>query len=168
LGPRGGRPPTEDEPAAASRPRPAGYARAEARNAEIRARLRPLERGERPLALKLAAGLAALIALANLALLAGGWDLGGAAPSAGGAAVFIAVMTAAAVGLWQRRYWAVLGFEALLGVTMIWAGLSLLVASNLAAVLLCVAILAVCGPLFYKLVRIMARLQDPRRAGRPS
>jgi hypothetical protein len=162
LGPRGGRPPTEDEPAAASRPRPAGYARAEARNAEIRARLRPLERGERPLALKLAAGLAALIALANLALLAGGWDLGGAAPSAGGAAVFIAVMTAAAVGLWQRRYWAVLGFEALVGVTVVWASLSLLVAGNLAAVAVCVAIIGLGGWLFWKLVRVMSRIQVPR------
>jgi hypothetical protein len=53
-------------------------------------------------------------------------------------------------------------------VTIIWAGLSLLVASNLAAVVLCSAIFAVCGPLFYKLIRIMARLQGPGRADRPS
>jgi len=105
------------------RERPAGYARAEARNAEIRARLRPLEPGERPLALR----------------------------------------PAAAVGLWQRSYWAVLAFEALLGLTMIWAALSLLVASNAAAVLLCTAIIVVCAPLFWKLIRIMARLQ-----GRPA
>jgi hypothetical protein len=146
-----------------ARQRPAGYARAEARNAEIRARLRPLEPGERPLALRLAAGLAALLAIANLVLLASGWELDGRRPGAAGALVFFALMAAAAVGLWQRSYWAVLAFEALLGVTMIWAALSLLVASNVTAVLLCTAIIVVCAPLFWKLIRIMARLQ-----GRPA
>jgi hypothetical protein len=138
--------------------RPAGYARADARNAEIRARLRPLAPGERPLALQLAAGLAALLAVANLVLLASGWELDGRRPGTGGALVFFALMAAAAVGLWRRNYWAVLAFEALLGVTMIWAALSLLVASNAAAVLLCTAIIAVCAPLFWKLIRIMSRI----------
>jgi hypothetical protein len=40
-----------------------------------------------------------------------------------------------------------------------------LVASNLAAVVLCVGILAVCGTLFWKLIRAMARLQMPQRPG---
>jgi hypothetical protein len=141
--------------------RPAGYARSEARNAEIRARLRPLAPGERPLALQVAAGLAALLAVANLVLLASGWEVEGRRPGTAGALAFFALMAAAAVGLWRRNYWAVLGFEALLGVTMIWAALSLLVASNVAAVLLCTAIFAVCGPLFWKLIRIMARIQGP-------
>ena len=48
--------------------------------------------------------------------------------------IFAALMAAAAVGMWQCRYWAVLGFEALLGIAIIFAALSLLVASNLAAV----------------------------------
>ena len=40
-------------------------------------------------------------------------------------------MAAAAIGMWQCRYWAVLGFEALLGIAIVFSALSLLVASNL-------------------------------------
>jgi len=71
-------------------------------------------------------------------------------------------MVAAAVGMWRARYWAVLGFEALLGVSILIAALSLTVASNWQA-------WPVPGhnrdlrPLFYKLVRAMARIQMPQR-----
>jgi hypothetical protein len=68
--------------------------------------------------------------------------------------------------MWHRRYWAVLGFEALLGITVAIAALSLLVASNLAAVALCVVIIGLGGWLFWKLVRVMARLQAPERRPR--
>jgi hypothetical protein len=60
----------------------------------------------------------------------------------------------------------VLGFEALLGITVAIAALSLLVASNLAAVALCVVIIGLGGWLFWKLVRVMARLQAPERRPR--
>ena len=68
-------------------------------------------------------------------------------------------MLAAAVGLWQRRYWAVLGFEALLGIAHHCApALSLLVAANVAAVLLCLGDhRRSAAPLFWKLIRVMAR-----------
>jgi hypothetical protein len=71
------------------------------------------------------------------------------------------LMAAFAVGLWQRRYLAVLAWEALLGVTLVYAALSLMLASNLTAVIVCVALILVAGPLFWLLVRIMARLQVP-------
>jgi uncharacterized membrane-anchored protein len=93
--------------------------------------------------------------------LAAGATVNGSRPVAG-ALVLAVLMAAFAVGLWQRRYLAVLAWEALLGVTMVYAALSLMLASNLAAVLVCVALLVVCGPLFWLLVRIMARLQVPR------
>ena len=38
------------------------------------------------------------------------------------------------VGMWNQRYWAVLGFQSLLAITIVVAALSLLVASNVAAV----------------------------------
>jgi hypothetical protein len=60
----------------------------------------------------------------------------------------------------------VLGFEALLGITVAIAALSLLVASNLAAVALCLVIIGLGGWLFWKLVRVMARLQAPERRPR--
>jgi hypothetical protein len=72
-------------------------------------------------------------------------------------------MAVAAAGLWQRRYGAVLGFEALLACLLLWAALSLLVASNVAAALLCVAVFAIAGPLFWFLIRVMARIQAGRR-----
>ena len=54
-----------------------------------------------------------------------------------------------------------LGFQALLGITVVLAALALLVAGNLAAVLVSVAIVGLGGWLFWKLVRIMARIQMP-------
>jgi hypothetical protein len=42
------------------------------------------------------------------------------------------------------------------------AGISLLVASNWQAVALCVGIFATAGPLFWFLIRALARIQMPR------
>jgi hypothetical protein len=136
-------------------------ARGEERNEALRAQLRPFAPGERPLALKLSAALAALIAVANLVALAAGATVNGSRPVVG-AIVLIALMAAFAVGLWRRRYLAVLAWEALLAVTLVYASLSLMLASNLAAVLVCVGLIAVAGPLFWMLIRIMARIQAPR------
>jgi len=72
-------------------------------------------------------------------------------------------MLVAAVGMWRLKYWAVLGWEVLLGVTFIGALLSLLRASNLYGVLLAFAVMALSGPLFYLLIRQMARIQMPTR-----
>ena len=77
--------------------------------------------------------------------------------------VFVAVMAAAAIGMWRLKYWAVLGFEILLGVTFIGALLSLLRAGDAWAALLAVAVMATTGPLFYLLIRQMARIQLPKR-----
>jgi hypothetical protein len=138
-----------------------GYARGRARDDAIRARLRPLAPGERPLGLRLAIALALLVAAANLTLLAGGWADGGGAVTG---LAFAAIMVAAAAGMWLRRYWAVLAFEVLLGASIIYAALSLLFAANLAAVALALAVIALCAPVFWLLVRVMARLQAPRDA----
>jgi hypothetical protein len=140
-----------------------GYARSEERNEALRAGLTPLEPGERPLALTVAAVLAAALAAVNVAALVLGAEVEGRRPSAIAVLVFGAIMLGAAWGLWHRRYWAVLGFEALLGITLAFAALSLMVASNVAALVLCVAILLGGGWLFWKLIRVMGRLQAPQR-----
>jgi hypothetical protein len=142
-----------------------GYARGRARDEEARAKLQPLAPGERPLAVGLAAILAALLGLSNLVLVLAGYEVEGGGSTAG-ALIFAAIMAAAAIGLWRCRYWAVLGFEALLGIAILFSALSLMVASNLAAVLLCVAIIAVASPLFWFLIRAMARIQLPARRPR--
>ena len=140
-----------------------GYARGRAKEEEARANLQPLGPKERPRAVTVAAVIAALLALANLVLLLIGLEVNGEAPSVTGTLIFCAIMAAAAVGMWFRQYWAVLGFEMLLGIALVGAGISLLRASNLQAVALCLGIFVLCGPLFWFLIRAMARLQMPSR-----
>jgi hypothetical protein len=137
--------------------------RGEAANEAVRAELQPLRPGERPPALIAGVVVAAALGIANVALYAAGADVRGKAPSAGGAISFAVLMLVAAWGMWSLRYWAVLGFQALLAVTIVIAALSLAVASNLTAVVLCVAIIAPGSWLFWKLVRVLARLQMPQR-----
>jgi len=140
-----------------------GYARGRERDAAARAALKPLAPGERPRAITLAAILAAVLGLSNVVLLVAGYEVDDNGQSAAGALIFAALMAAAAIGMWQCRYWAVLGFEALLGIAVAFSALSLLVASNLTAVLLCVAIIGIASPLFWFLIRAMARIQLPAR-----
>jgi hypothetical protein len=66
-------------------------------------------------------------------------------------------------GLWQARYWAVLGMEALLGLTMLLFGLSLPFANNARAVLVSIGVLVPAAILFWFLIRAMARIQMPER-----
>jgi len=136
--------------------------RSEARNAAVRAQLRPYAPDERPPALRVAVAVAALLGLGNLVAFAAGMEVGGQKPDPFGVVLISVLMLVAAAGMWHKRYWAVLGFEALLAITVIWASLSLLVAGNLAAVAVCVAIIGLGGWLFWKLVRVMSRIQVPR------
>ena len=134
------------------------YSRSRERDAAIRAQLEPLAPGERPLGLKLAVGLAGVLALANVGGVAAG--AGSESPALGIA--FAILLAALAFGMWQRRYLAVLAFEALLALTLIVSAISLLFARNAAAAAISVVALVVCAPVFWLLVRVMARLQVPR------
>jgi hypothetical protein len=140
-----------------------GYARSRERTDAVREGLEPLAPGERPRAVTIAAVLAAAIAVANFALFVAGWEVDGREPGTLGTLLFCAIMLAAAAGMWARRYWAVLGFQMLLGVAIVGASLSLLRASNAAGVALCLGLIAICAPLFWFLIRAMARLQMPTR-----
>jgi hypothetical protein len=142
-----------------------GYARSRAKDEAARAALVPLAPGERPWPIVVSAILAATFAIANVVLVLAGWEVDGERPVAGGL-VFAGVMLVAAVGMWHLKYWAVLGFEVLLGVTFGGAMLSILRATNLEAVLLSVGVMLATGPLFWLLVRQMARIQMPERRQR--
>ena len=137
--------------------------RAELRNAEARAKLVPLEEGERPTAVTVAAVVAAVLVVANLALALGGYKIQGHKSSLPGAVVFTALLGAMAWGLWRARYWAVLGMEALLGITMLLFALALPFASNVRAVVVSLAVLIPSALLFWYLIRAMARIQMPDR-----
>jgi hypothetical protein len=69
----------------------------------------------------------------------------------------------AAAGMWKAKYWAVLGFQALLTLQLIIAFLALLVVEDLWRAAVFVAIIGLGGWLFWKLIRAMARLQMPVR-----
>ena len=77
--------------------------------------------------------------------------------------VFVAVMLLAAWVMWQRRYWAVLGFATLMALITVAFSLLLLIASNVLAVAICLAFAGSAGWLFWKLIRVMGRLQAPQR-----
>jgi len=163
-----GTPAAEPAPAAQKNApaRPPGYARSEARNEEIRAQLRPLAAGERPRALVIATWVAALMAVANL-LAAFLVDFGGeGAGTKAFAAIQSLVLLAAAWGMWRARYWAVLGFQAILGLQILVLSLALLRVEGVLVGLAVVVIIGGLGAMFWSLVRIMARLQLPQRPAR--
>ena len=137
--------------------------RSELKNAEVRAQLEPLNPGERPTAVTIAAVLASVLVVANIAMAIGGYEIQGKKPGIAGVVVFTLLLGAMAWGLWQARYWAVLGMEALLGITMMLFGLALPFASNLRAVVVSLAVLIPAGVLFWFLIRAMARIQMPER-----
>ena len=145
--------------------RPASVSRSEARDAAVRAQLRPLADDERPPALLIAIVVCVLLGVGNLVAYAAGLEIDGERPALFGIALLSFLLLAAAVGMWGKRYWAVLGFQALLGITVVLAALALLVSGNVAAVAVSLAIVGLGGWLFWKLVRIMARIQMPRAGG---
>ncbi len=128
----------------------------------IRAGLEPLGPGERPRPLVVAAIVAAVLAALNVIFYIAGVDVRGKEPNLTGVLLFAGVMLVAAGGMWAKRYWAVLGFQALLAISLVVAGLSLMVAGNLSAVALCLFILIFGGWLFWSLVRVLARLKVPK------
>jgi hypothetical protein len=134
-----------------------------ARDGGERAAPKPLADGERPRALLVAAAVCLALAGGVIVGALSVHDLsrhGGSLP--GG--VFLAVVFASlAQGMYRRRYWAVLGFEALLAFQILVTALALVVASTVAAAAVCLASIGLSGWLFWKLVAVMARIQ----AGEP-
>ncbi|HWI71824.1 MAG TPA: thiamine phosphate synthase, partial [Baekduia sp.] len=128
------------------------------RTAEIQATLEPIAPGDRPAPLVVAVVAAILLGLVNLVLAATGHSGRG---GAGTLVVYCALMFAAAYGMWTKRYLAVLLFQILLAILVVFFFLFLLRASSVGDVLLSAAVIVPSGWLFWKLVRVLARLQIP-------
>ena len=141
-------------------------ARTEWRNEEVRAGLEPLAPGERPTSVTVAAVLALVMAVLNVAAALSGRSIAG---DEGDQTLLTVVTTGILVvvgtGMWFRRYWAVLGFEIVLGLQIVAMSLALVFAADLLVALLLLVLVVALGTLFWKLVRAMARMQMP--AGRP-
>lgn len=142
-------------------PAPAGPSRSERRDAEARARLEPLAEGERPLAVTIAAVVAAVLAIGNLAAYAAGLTVGDERPPVSGIVVYEVLLIITAVGMWRTRYWAVLGFEFILGLMLAYLAIYLVGATKLIGVVVALAIGIPAAVLFWFLVRAMARIQTP-------
>jgi drug/metabolite transporter (DMT)-like permease len=134
-------------------------------DAEQRARdaLAPLAEDERPRSLLVAVAVAALLGLAVIVGAATIHDLSRHGGSVPGAVFLAAVLFALAAAMYRRRYWAVLGFEALLAFQIVVTCLALVVASTLTAALVCLAGIVLGGVLFWKLIRVMGRIQATER-----
>lgn len=111
--------------------------------------------------------VAFLLGTVNLALF-----LAGAKPHVGGQRphlfeilVFSGLMLMCAGGMWMMRYWALLGFQTLLAIGVLGFCLALVRVSNLLWAAVCIVVIGAGGLLFYKLVRVLSRVQMPAPPG---
>ena len=137
--------------------------RSEVRDEAARAALAPLAPGERPRPLATAVIVCVTLGAANAIAYAASARIDGKHPGVGVLA-FSGLMALLAGGMWARRYLAVLAFEALLALIVLVFSLFLVEASNIEAVILCVAVIGAGGWLFWKLVRVMGRLSVPHQS----
>jgi hypothetical protein len=129
------------------------------RELAARAALAPLGPGERPRALLVAVAVAIALALAVLIGALTIHDLSRHGGSLPGGLFVAAVLLALAWGMYRRRYRAVLAFEALLAFQIVVTSLALVVAETLPAAGICVVSIGLGGWLFWKLVRVMGRIE---------
>jgi hypothetical protein len=128
-----------------------------------RAALRPLGEHEWPVALVVAIVVCIVLAIAVIAGAASVHDLSRHGGSLPGGALLAVVLALLAQGMFRHRYWAVLSFEALLAFQIIVTSLALVVASTILAAAVCAVSVGLGGWLFWKLIRVMGRLQATER-----
>ena len=142
--------------------------RYEERNDEARAKLEPLEEGERPTAVTVGAIASAVLAViftVSAGLAIAGVDAGGRHIKPLPIIVFGIVLWAMTIGMWRARYWAVLGFQTVLLLVMLASAFGLVVVSSVFQAVGTTLLLAGSGTLFYFMIRAMARIQMPSPPG---
>ena len=142
--------------------------RYEERNDEARAKLEPLEEGERPTAVTVGAIASAALAIVftvSAVLAIAGVDAGGRHIKPLPIIVFGIVLWAMTVGMWRARYWAVLGFQTVLLLVMLASAFGLVVVNSLLQAVGTTLLLVGSGTLFYFMIRAMARIQMPSPPG---
>ncbi|MFI4990796.1 MAG: hypothetical protein ACHQHO_07780 [Solirubrobacterales bacterium] len=143
---------------------PPGRRASRARREELaRVALSPLGEHEWPTSLRIAIAVCLVLAVGVIAGAASVHDLSRHGGSLPGAALLAVVLALLAQGMYRRRYWAVLCFEALLAFQIIVTSLALVVASTLLAAGICLLSVVLGGWLFWKLVRVMGRVQAGER-----
>jgi lipoprotein signal peptidase len=71
-------------------------------------------------------------------------------------------MLVCAWGMWRLRYWALLGFQALIAIIIILFAFVAVTANDIGRLVIAVVIMGALGTLFWKLVRVLSRLQMPK------
>jgi len=142
--------------------------RYEERNDEARAKLEPLEEGERPTAVTVGAIVSAVLAIiftVSAGLAIAGVEAGGRHIKPLPIIVFGAVLWAMTIGMWRSRYWAVLGFQTVLLLVMLASAFGLVVVGSVLQAVGTTLLLAGSAVLFYFMIRAMARIQMPSPPG---
>jgi hypothetical protein len=141
-------------------------ARYEERSRAARETLEPLAPQERPLVVTAGAVISAAIAVSVLVAYALGATVNGDRPHVVQVIAPALLMGVMSVGMWRVRYWAVLGFQAILALLILGATLGLVGATELIQVIGNVGLIAIAGTLFYFMIRALARIQMPERRTR--
>jgi hypothetical protein len=141
-------------------------ARYEERNKAARQELEPLTEGERPAVVTVGAVISGLVAVSVVVAYLAGAEVNGERPPVLQVVPSAVLMGAMSFGMWRGRYWAVLGFEAILALLIVAASLGLVAAGSAALVAGNLALIAIAGTLFYFMIKAMARIQMPERAPR--
>ena len=161
---------SEDDQAAR---RAAIAARTEAKNEAAREQLEPLAPGQRPTVVTVAAVISALIALSAIV----GYLAGVKVTRIGSDGIEQGEHRRAdplgprrrrpdgddGVGMWRARYWAVLGFQALLVIVLVAASLGLVQATSWLQAAGTTLLIVGAAALFYFMIKAMARIQMPER-----
>ena len=160
----GGPPTSPADLAAAAEPT---VSRSELKNQAAREELDPLEEGERPLVVTIGAVLSLLIAasiviawLAGVEVQVGNTDIE-ERPSAFQVFPPAILFTVMGFGMLRSRYWAVLGFQAIMAIIMIGAFITLIAATSIFQALSTFLVLAIAATLFWFTVKALARIQMP-------
>jgi hypothetical protein len=156
----------------AARAEAAGVSRSELRNQQAREELEPLGEGERPGVVTIGAIVSFLIA----ASIVGGWIAGVEVDVRGSdvderpnplqvfpPAILFTVM---GWGMMRARYWAVLGFEAIMAILMVGSFITLIAATSVFKAISALLVLLAAGALFWFTVKALARIQMPEQAER--
>jgi hypothetical protein len=138
-------------------------ARTEEKNRLAREALEPLEQDERPRVVTVGAVISALVCASILIGYAAGVEIDGERPNIAQVIAPAAIFAVMAWGMWNARYWAVLGFQTVLLFAIIGSAVSLLLASEWTQAIGNVVLIAGAGALFYFNIKAMARIQMPER-----
>jgi hypothetical protein len=141
--------------------------RSERKNQAAREALVPLATGERPRVVTIGAIVSTLLFVAAIA----GWLLWNSLrddtrPALVAVLLFAAVVGTMAYGMWRVRYWAVLGFQAVLLFSILGSALGIVRAATVLDAVGNLIVLVGAGALFYFMVKALARIQMPERGAR--